>query len=101
MRIHAARRPTFQAQRYRNRGSFGSSNIDLIVAQVDIRGMARIEGQLGEGSDHYPVKFKADWHIDKEAAPRRVPKTLRFVNRLEAILNSPSTEDQQGDVHES
>lgn len=75
-RIHAARQPTFQAKRYRNKGSFGSSNIDLIAAQVKLRDMARIEEQVAEESDHFPVRFTEDWEIAKEATARRIPKTL-------------------------
>lgn len=52
-RIHASSLPSFQAQLNRNRGLFGSSKIDLIVAQVKIHKLALLEGKIAEGSDHF------------------------------------------------
>lgn len=75
-RIHASRQPTFQAPRNRNRGTFGSSNIDLIVARVPIRNMTRLEGRIAERSDHFPVWFQAYWLIDRGGTTRCIPKTL-------------------------
>lgn len=46
--IHATRQPTFQAARNRGIGLFGSSNIDLSVAQAPINGMPRIDGRIAE-----------------------------------------------------
>lgn len=84
-RIHAANRSTFKAQRYRSRSdTFGSSNIDLVIAQVIIRGMSRLEGHIAEDSDHFPVKFTAYWEISKEVKARRVPKTLLQSKQMRA-----------------
>lgn len=87
-RIHAARRPSFQAPRNRARGNFGSSNIDLLVAQVPIRTMARMEGRIAERSDHFPVWFNAEWRIEKGKMSRRIPKTLFQSKQMKATVGA-------------
>lgn len=75
-RIVAPTDPTFQAKHNRNKGVYGSSTIDLIVTKEKVKGVRRLEGKLSEGSDHYPVLFKAEVEIDRAEVRRRITKTL-------------------------
>lgn len=50
--IHAPQKPSFQAHRFRRRGNFGISTIDIIVAKVPIHKVYRIEGELAEALDY-------------------------------------------------
>lgn len=65
-KIHAAQQPTFHVPRNRKRGLFGSSDIDLIIAQRPIKNTTRLEGRIAENSDHFPVWFQVDWHIKRQ-----------------------------------
>lgn len=84
--IHATQNPTFQAPRYRNRGRFGSRTIDIVVASAPIHNLVRLEGELTEGSNHFPINFLTTWDIDREPHTRRVPKTfMQSTHAREAI----------------
>lgn len=75
-KIHAKNKPTFQAQRNRNRGTFGSSTMDLLVSQVPVNRIARLEGKIAERSDHFPIWFSVEWQVkndDSKAHPKDAP----------------------------
>lgn len=91
-RIHAAQKPSFQAPRNRNRGLFGSSNIDLVVAQIPVQEMVRIEGSIAERSDHFPVRFQAAWNLERGNIPRRIPKTLLQSKQMKESVGATYTD---------
>lgn len=74
--VRAPETPNFQAARYRTRGRFGSSTIDLVLSKAPVRRIQCLKGDITQASDHFPVWFTADIKIDRGKVPRRIPKTL-------------------------
>lgn len=78
--------PTFQAVRNRDKGKFGSSTIDSVLAKAPVREIRCLQGEIARSSDHFSVLFTADIQIDRGQVPRRIPKPLlQSTQRGEAV----------------
>lgn len=67
--FHAPEQLTFQATRYRSRDIFGSSTIDLVTTKTPIHDILRLEREIADSSDHYPIMFVTGAVVDRAPDP--------------------------------